>query len=106
MAISELNFEEALKFAKEKHTKLVRIGKEPIEYIRELNGLNESQLIKAEPNVLAYADKKEAEKFTDHVFVCYHGNSSRYLATLLKDKFGIESISMKGGVTSLVGEIF
>jgi rhodanese-related sulfurtransferase len=106
MAITEMDFEEAIKFTKERNTRLVWIGREPIEYIRELTGLEETQLIKAEPNNLAYADRAEAEKFSDHVFVCYHGNSSRYLATLLKDKFGINSISMKGGITSLVGEIF
>ncbi len=106
MAVAEMNFEEAVKFAKEKKTRLVWIGREPVEYMRELTGLDENQLIKAEPNQLAYADKKEAERFSDHVFVCYHGNSSKYLATLLKDKFGIDSVSMKGGVTSIVGEIF
>lgn len=106
MAILEMDFEEALKFTKEKNTKLVWIGREPVEYIRKLTGLNENQLTNADPGRLADADKSEAMKFTDHVFVCYHGNSSRHLATLLKDKFGIESVSMKGGVTSLVGEIF
>ncbi|HUB92536.1 MAG TPA: hypothetical protein VL945_01100 [Candidatus Saccharimonadales bacterium] len=106
MSVEELDFQESLEFAGEHGTKLVWLGREPVDYIRELLDLDPSKMIDADPNMLVYADRDVAEKFKDHVFVCYHGNTSRYVANALKDKFGVESLNMKGGVTAVVGEIF
>lgn len=106
MAVKEMDFEESLEFARQHGTKLVWIGREPIDYMRGLLELGEEELIGIDPKSLVEGDKKTAMAFTDHVFVCYHGNTSRYVADAIKEKFGVESISMKGGVTAVVGEIF
>ncbi len=106
MSIKEVDFKEAVEFAKGHSTKLVWLGREPVDYIRELLGLDSSEMIEIDPNSLVYADREESARFKDHVFVCYHGNTSRYVANTLKDKFGVESLSMKGGITAIVGEIF
>lgn len=106
MAVKEMDFQEAIEFIGAHSTKLVWLGGEPVDYIRDLLELDSSKLINADPNKLVYADKEESSKFRDHVFVCYHGNTSRYVANTLKDKFGVESVNLKGGVTAIVGEIF
>ena len=45
-------------------------------------------------------------KFKKHVFVCYHGVTSDYVARLLKNKYGVDAYSLRGGVAGIVGEIF
>ncbi len=106
MAVAEVGFREALEFAKRHNTKLVWLGTEPVEYVRRLLKLDSSQMISADPGEIIRSDRKAASRFKDHVFVCYHGNTSRSVANAVKEKFGIDSLSMKGGVTAVVGEIF
>ena len=106
MVVKELDFQESLDFANRHRTKLVWLGKEPIEYIRQLLDLNESQIVGMDPDSIVCADKEEVVRFKDHVFVCYHGNTSKYVVNAIKDKSGVESVSMKGGITAVVGERF
>ncbi len=106
MEIKEIEFEEAIKFAAENNTALVWIGVEPKEYIEELLGIEKNTLKQMTPPALMKLDTKEAKSLENHIFVCYHGNSSRYVASILKDKYGVEALSLKGGITRIVGEIF
>jgi rhodanese-related sulfurtransferase len=106
MVVKEVDFAEALDFTRRNRTKLVWLGREPVERIRELLELDSSKLIAAEPDSIVNASQDEAVKFKDYVFVCYHGNTSRYVANALKDKFGVDSLNLKGGITAVVGEIF
>lgn len=106
MDVKELDFEESVNFVKQNKTALVWIGSEPKEYIEELLNLEKNSLKQLSPTQIMSMDKDQAKSYNNHVFVCYHGNSSRYVANFLKDKHGVEAITMKGGVTSIVGEIF
>ncbi len=106
MEVSEIEFDEAIRFASEKKTALVWIGVEPKEYIEEILGMEKNTLKYLDPAKTMQLGEEEAKKFDNHIFVCYHGNSSRYVANFLKDKYKIEALSLKGGVTRIVGEIF
>ncbi len=106
MEIKEIEFEEAIKFATAKKTALVWIGAEPKEYIEELLGIEKNTLKQMTPPALMKLNAEEAKSLENHIFVCYHGNSSKYVASMLKDKYGIETLSLKGGITRIVGEIF
>lgn len=106
MPVQELYLEEALAFVREKKTTLIWLGTEPVEYIRELLQLEEALMVAANPNSVLHADKSEAEKYRDHIFVCYHGVTSKYLAEMLEVQYKIPSGSLRGGVTGIVGEIF
>ncbi len=106
MAVKEVDFQEAVEFVDKHRTKLVWLGREPVEYISELLEIEPSKIIGAGPGEFVNADKEKAARFRDHVFVCYHGNTSRYVANFIKDNTGVESLSLKGGVTAIVGEIF
>ncbi len=106
MAVKEVDFQEAVEFVDKHKTKLVWLGREPVEYISELLGLDSSRMIGASPAELVNVDRERAAGFKDYVFVCYHGNTSRHVASFMKDKMGVESLSLKGGVTAIVGEIF
>lgn len=104
--VAEITFEEAVNVASSKHTKLVWLGREPVDYIRGLLDLKEDAMVGMDPHMLMGMNKEEAERLKDSIFVCYHGNTSRTAAKILRDRFGVESYSMKGGVTAIVGEIF
>jgi len=106
MPVLELYLEDALSFVKEKGTKLVWIGKEPTEYISQLLDLEPGVLVNADPNKLLHIEQKDAAAYKDHIFVCYHGVSSKYVAEMLDEEYKLESGSLKGGVTAIVGEIF
>ncbi len=104
--IEEIPFNEALEVTERKHTRLIWLGREPVDYIRGLLELSSDKMMAMDPHQLTNMERKDAEGLKESVFVCYHGNTSRTAAKFLKNKYGIESYSLKGGVTAIVGEIF
>ncbi len=106
MPVQELYLEDALSFIKQKKTRMVWLGTEPVEYIRGLLQLDEALMIAANPNEILHSDKEGAEKYVDHIFVCYHGVTSKYLAEMLEESHKVSTGSLRGGVTAIVGEIF
>ncbi|MEM0201056.1 MAG: hypothetical protein QXD23_01490 [Candidatus Micrarchaeaceae archaeon] len=106
MEVKELDFEESINFINKNKTALIWIGSEPKEYIEELLNLEKNSLKQLSPSQITSMNKEEANLYKNHVFVCYHGNSSMYVANFLKEKYDVETLSMKGGVTRIVGEIF
>ena len=104
--IKEVTLDEALKIAKEKGTVMVWLGTEPVEYVRELIGVERGKLVQGNPLMIATLSKDEAERFSEHVFICYHGNTSMRVAKTLLSNYNINSYSLKGGVTAIVGEVF
>lgn len=106
MDVKELDFKDSVEYAMKHKTKLVWLGREPVDYIRQLLSLSDKEMIYADAQMLMGIDARGASAFGNHVFVCYHGNTSRRVASHIKEKFGVEALSMKGGVTAVVGEIF
>ncbi len=106
MPIKELFLPEALELVKKKQSRLVWIGVEPADYVAELLQLEPGTMSHLPPQEAMGMDKKKAESYKNCVFVCYHGNSSRYVAQMLSDRYNLEAGSLKGGVTAIVGEIF
>jgi rhodanese-related sulfurtransferase len=104
--IRELDFQEALKLVNEHHRRLIWLGHEPVDYIRGLLELNENQMIAIDTRELMEGLYPDYRTLKDDVFVCYHGNTSRVVAKYLKSNKKVESYSLKGGVTAIVGEIF
>jgi rhodanese-related sulfurtransferase len=104
--VKEVNLEEALDFARKHNTKLVWLGREPVEYIRDLLQLDERMLVAYDPNLIVNGEKEDVVRFKNHIFVCYHGNTSRYIVNVLKENCSVEALNLKGGITAIVGEIF
>ncbi len=106
MEIKEMFLDDALEYAKEKKSRLVWVGNEPVDYINEILGLAPGTMMQMQAYSIMAMNKEDAKAYKDCIFVCYHGNSSRYIAEMLKEKYDIESGSLRGGVTAIVGEIF
>lgn len=104
--VAELDFVESVEHARRKGSMLVWIGPEPADYISGLLGLEPGTMAELKPHVAMAMDEKEAMAYKDCVFVCYHGRTSKYLAHIMNERHGIRSVSMKGGVAAVVGEIF
>ncbi|MCL4404866.1 MAG: rhodanese-like domain-containing protein [Candidatus Marsarchaeota archaeon] len=104
--MENLEFEQALETVKSKGTKIVWLGNEPLDYIKNMLNLEGELLTAANPMELLRASKEELLKYEGHVFMCYHGNTSAFVSEMLKENHGIETFNLKGGITALVGEIF
>ncbi len=104
--VEELEFDEAIQYASKKKTALVWVGFEPKEYIEELLGVEKNTIKQISINQVLKINAEQAKELENHIFVCYHGNSSRYVVDILKDKYGIHALNLKGGITRIVGEIF
>ena len=102
----ELDLDGALKTINEKGTKLVWLGIEPTAYISKLLDIDPKDVKKITPEEIIYSNRDDLKKLEEHVFVCYHGNTSGFLVDYLKKTHQINGYNLKGGVTSVVGEIF
>ena len=102
----EVSFQEAVSMAETGSSRMVWLGREPVEYIRGLLNLPEDKMEALEPSGIMSMDKKTAQRYDNCIMVCYHGNTSRRVAELLSERFGVESFNLKGGITAIVGEIF
>jgi len=106
MNMQEISFEEAIEAAKTKNIKIIWLGQEPLEYINGLLELEEGIIEAANPMEMLNAPKEEVLKYHGTVLMCYHGNTSAFVSEMLKDKHGVETFNLRGGITSVVGEIF
>lgn len=101
----EVDFQTAKGMAESGKCRLVWIGREPADYIAGLLGVDRSLMVQLDPSTLPSAPKEELVRLSGSVLVCYHGVSSLRAVRLLERK-GVRAYSMRGGVTSIVGEIF
>lgn len=105
MQDNEVDMEEAEALVSSRGSKLVWIGREPLEYIAGLLGMDPSTMLWLPPERIIGADEPSMKGMSGMVFVCYHGNSSLRVARFLASK-GIRAYSLRGGITAIVGEIF
>lgn len=104
--VKEVDFEEATEMMKGPGAKFVWLGSEPMDYIIKLLDLDPSRAVQVHPRSLIEGNSEEIDALKGSVFACYHGNTSGVVVKALKARFGIDSYSLKGGVTAIVGEIF
>ncbi|MCL5680168.1 MAG: rhodanese-like domain-containing protein [Candidatus Marsarchaeota archaeon] len=104
--MQEIRFEEAIEAARKNGTKIVWLGSEPVDYINSLLELEAGIIKAANPMEMLNAPKEEALEYQGTILMCYHGNTSAFVSEMLKDKHGVETFNLKGGITSVVGEIF
>ena len=104
--VKEVSFDEATEMMKGGNVKFIWLGHEPLDYIVKLLELDSSKTMMINPRSVIEGNSAELETLKGSVFACYHGNTSGVVVKALKSRFGIESYSLKGGVTSIVGEIF
>ncbi len=87
-------------------TRFVWLGREPIDYITGLLQLEGADAVALDPRRLIEGSRADAEGLDGAILACYHGRTSAVVAKALKQRFGIDTYSLKGGVTAVVGEIF
>ena len=104
--MGDISFEKAKELVGAEGVKFIWLGSEPADYICRLIGVEESSMISLDPMEILTMEADKARKLEGHVFVCYHGNTSAFIVNHLKNKHGIESFNMEGGITSGAGEIF
>lgn len=104
--VKEVDFEEATEMLKGHGVKLIWLGSEPLDYIANLLELDTSKAIQVHPRSLIEGNNEDIDSLKGSIFACYHGNTSGVVVKALKARFGIDSYSLKGGVTAVVGEIF
>ena len=101
---TDVDIVEAQQIVSDKGTRIVWLGSEPIDYISKLLDMDKDMFIFINPNEL-FSNKDMMKLMKDHVFMCYHGNSSKIVVNHLKSN-GINAYNLKKGITSIVGEIF
>ncbi len=103
--IKELSLREAMDFIERKNTKIVWLGTEPVEVISKAIEVPKDKIISVSPEEIIYYNEKEMKKLSDHVFAGYHDSTSKFVIRFMKNRCGIEGVSLKGGVNGIIGDI-
>ncbi|MCL4375651.1 hypothetical protein M1394_02530 [Candidatus Marsarchaeota archaeon] len=101
----DVSFDEALGLICSKKSKIIWLGREPIEYISNLLDLPKGSIVAIDPDEMMHADMEKARSFDSKILMCYHGVTSKFVGNHLKRE-NINLYNLKGGITSIVGEIF
>lgn len=101
----DVSFDEAIGLISSKKSKIIWLGREPIEYISNLLDLPKGSVVAADPDDIMHADTAKAKTFDSKILMCYHGVTSKFVGNHLKNE-DISLYNLKGGITSIVGEIF
>ena len=104
----ELYYEESLKYAKENNKKIIWLGMEPLDYIIDLLNYDEKDnfgevFISISPQEILNIDKNSIKELENNIFLCYHGNTSKFVSNYLKKYHSIDTYSLKGGITRVIG---
>lgn len=100
-----VELEEAVRIIKDRGTRLVWLGIEPTGKIGKILNVGSKNIMKMDPEELVYRDSKDLKALEDHIFLCYHGRTSKFMAEFLDRKHNIKTYHLKDGVVSLTDEI-
>ncbi len=103
--MKEVTFEEGIELIEGKAAKIIWLGSEPVGYVSRLLDCDETKLLKASINEILDADSGALGGFEGMIFMCYHGVTSGLVVDFLESR-GVSAYNLKGGITSVVGEIF
>lgn len=104
--IEEIEFNEAVEITNKNKTKFIWLGNEDLDQIAKLLKLDSSKLLKLMPMEIVNSSPETINYLSKHVLVCYRGNTSKMVAKTLKSKYNIDTYSLKGGITKIIGEVF
>lgn len=105
-SVKEVTFDEAVAMSAGGRPRMVWLGREPADRIAGMLGLQAGSIIGIDAERILHSGADALGEVRGSVLICYHGRTSKMVASFLKKSHGIEAYSMKGGVTSVVGEIF
>ncbi|EFD93074.1 MAG: hypothetical protein BJBARM5_0231 [Candidatus Parvarchaeum acidophilus ARMAN-5] len=101
---NDISLEKARKLLEENKKQFFWVGEEEhLDTVREILDISSEQITYLNPEKLYYLDNLKV--LEGNIFVCYHGNTSRAVASYLSEE-GIKAYSLIGGITSLSGDIF
>lgn len=103
-ATLEVDLDGARRLVAEKGSKLIWLGGRPRIDIAEALGIEGCSVEMIGPDEVYHCDGELAERLSGSVLVCPHGNTSLFLAQHLRENFGVEAYSLRGGISAVVGE--
>ncbi len=101
-----VGLEEAVRIVEERGTRLVWLGIEPSGRIGRMLNVGSNRIMKMDPEELIYKDSENLKKLEGHIFLCYHGNTSKFMAEYLDKRHNVKTYHLKNGVVPLTGEVF
>ncbi len=101
-----VGLEEAIKIVDEKSTSLIWLGVEPGIRISNIMNVNRDRITRMDPEELIYKDSDQLKNLENHIFVCYHGRTSKFISEFLEKKHNINTYHLKDGIASFTDELF
>lgn len=100
--INYISMEKARRLVKQKPTKFVWLGVEPLEYVSEGLCIGKEELIKINMDEMETYCKANPKMFKECIFVCYDGSLALHVSKYLMENYGINSYVLKGGIDEVV----
>jgi len=100
----EVDLEKAKEMVGRNISKFVWLGRETGFELHEIFKTSPENVISMDPEELLEMSPEERKRLEGHILVCYHGNTSKALANILKKSGSVNTYSLKGGITAITGE--
>ncbi len=94
-------FEEARALVESGGARFVWLGVEPVEDVEKLFGVSKGMVIQLSGTHLLKHSKEEIAKLGQMVLVSYEGVMAHHTSTLMKKKFGVQPLVLRGGIVAV-----
>ena len=100
----EIDLDKARELVSGGFSKFVWLGRETGFELHEIFKISPDKVISIDPEEVLDMKPESRKALEGHVLVCYHGNTSKALANILKKSGSVNTYSLKGGITAITGE--
>lgn len=100
----EVDLDRARELVQRNLSKFVWLGRDTGFELHEIFKTSPENVVSIDPEEVLEMKPEEKKKLEGHILVCYHGNTSKALANILKKSGSANTYSLKGGITAITGE--
>ncbi len=87
------------KLAQHRSATIIWLGTEPVEYVSESMKVNKDAIIQMNAAAVMHLDAESAKGLEHCIFVCYEDSLAEFASRQLKEKLGLDSYVLEGGLS-------
>ena len=99
-----INMERARRLVRQKGTKFVWLGLEPLEYAVDILCVDKESVIKFDIDVRDKANAESLKQLKDHVLVSYNDVLAAHVSKFMKQNYNVDSYILEGGIEAQTQE--
>ena len=100
--LPELDLDATKSLLKDGKSSIIWLGPEPTNFVSYLLGIDSSYITRMNPVDITSMSQEGLSKLGGKIFICYNGNVSAQIVSLLKDEYGVKAFLLGEGLMGII----